>query len=294
MMGTEAQKERFFGIFADHSRFHYGAYALTEPGAGTDAAAIQTSARRDGGHYVLNGTKCFISNGAKADWVVVFATIDKAAGRAGHRAFVVERGTPGFRVGKIEEKMGLRASETAELVFEDCRIPADNLLGGEALYERSAKGGFVGAMATFDATRPAIGAMAVGIARASIELARDFVRSEYAVNPPSARYLNLQERLAAAERQIEAARLLCWRAAWLADLGQPNTKEAAFAKAYAAQMAMRVCADAVQICGPLGTLEGQIVEKCFRDIKVYDIFEGTAQAQRMVISKRIIEGLPRF
>ncbi len=294
IMGTPEQKQRFLGIFSDREKLHYGAYALTEPGAGTDAANIQTTAVKDGNHYVVNGSKCFITNGAKADWVVVFATVDKAAGKAGHRVFVVEKGTPGFRVGKLEEKMGLRASETAELVFTDCRVHADNLLGGEGYYERAGKGGFVGAMKTFDATRPMVGAMAVGIARAVYEIARDFVKENYVLARPIPRYTLLAQKLARTDRRVRAARLLCWQAGYLADVGVPNTREASIAKAYAAQVATKACADAIQIVGATGTTQALLVEKFFRDIKVYDIFEGTAQAQRIVIAKRIIEGLSAF
>lgn len=294
MMGTPAQKERFFAPFKDRSQLRYGAYALTEPGAGTDAAAIATTAVRDGDAYILNGSKCFITNGARAEWVVVFATVDRAAGRAGHRAFVVERGTPGFRVGKIEEKMGLRASETAELVLQDCRVPADNLLGGEAYYANRGKGGFVGAMATFDATRPAVGSMAIGIARASLELAEAYFKAHYMPGRAIPRYHLIAETLAQASRKLHAARLMCWRAAYMADMGVPNTKEASVAKAMAAQASMAVCRDALQITGATGCTQALLCEKFFRDIKVYDIFEGTAQAQRIVISKRIIEGLSGF
>lgn len=290
LMGTPEQKKRFFAIFRNRDTVHYGAYALTEPSCGTDVSAIQTTAVKDGDAYVLNGTKCFVTNGAKADWVVVFATVDRAGGRAAHRAFAVERGTPGFRVGKIEEKMGLRASETAELVLDNCRVPIDNLLGGEAYYTKRGQSGFTGAMQTFDITRPGIGAMAVGIARGSYELARDHVRDNYMIHRAIPRYHLLTETLARMQRRVHAARLMCWRAAWLADTKQPNSKEASMAKAYAAQAAMQTCADAVQIVGATGTTQALLCEKFFRDIKVYDIFEGTAQAQRIVIAKRTIEG----
>ncbi len=167
IMGTEAQKERFLGMFDPKGPPKYGAYALTEPGAGSDSKAISTTCVKDGDEWVINGVKCFITNGAKAEWNVVFATVDRSLGRQGFRAFVVERDRPGFRVGRIEKKLGLRASETAELVFEDCRVPADNLLGGEAHY--ASKEGFLGAMKTFDNTRPLVAAMGIGIARASLE-----------------------------------------------------------------------------------------------------------------------------
>jgi acyl-CoA dehydrogenase len=290
-MGTPEQKQRFLGIFAQPG-LHYGAYALTEPGAGSDVSGIRTSCRKDGSDWVLNGRKCYITNGARADWVVVFATVDPGAGRAGHRAFVVERGTPGFSVGKIERKMGLRASETAELVFEEARVPEDNLLGGEAHYR--GKEGFVGAMQTFDSTRPMVAALGLGIARAAYEHARDFVRDNYLLGRPLPRYALLAGLLAEDRRLLDAARLLCWRAAWMADEGIPNSKEASMAKAYAARVALKVCADAVQLLGAHGLEPGQFVEKWYRDIKVFDIFEGTGQIQRIVIARRILREAPSF
>jgi acyl-CoA dehydrogenase len=290
-MGTPEQKERFFGVFKKPG-LHWGAYGLTEPGAGSDVSAIKTSCRRDGDHWILNGRKCYITNGARADWVVIFATIDPALGRAGHRAFVVEKGTPGFFCGKIEEKMGLRASETAELVLEDCRVPHENLLGGDEHYQKNE--GFMGAMKTFDASRPTVGAIAVGIARAAHDTVRDFVKENYVLARPIPRYALLAALLADAGRRIDAARLMCWRAAWMADEGLPNAKEASMAKAYAAKVAMRVCADAVQIMGAHGLERHLLVEKLYRDIKVFDIFEGTAQIQRVVIAKRILRDPPSF
>jgi acyl-CoA dehydrogenase len=291
--GTPEQKERFFGVFKRPGA-HWGAYGLTEPGAGSDVAGIRTSCRKVGDHWVLDGRKCFITNGGRADWVVIFATIDASLGRAGHRAFVVEKGTPGFSVGKIEDKMGIRASETAELVLEDCRVPAANLLGGEAHYERGGNEGFMAAMKTFDSSRPMVGALGIGIARAAWEHARDFVRDHYMLARPIPRYAQLAQLLAQDKRLLDAARLMCWRAAWMADENLPNAKEASMAKAYAAKAAMKVCANAVQIMGAHGLEQDQLVEKWYRDIKVFDIFEGTGQIQRIVISKRILREPPSF
>jgi acyl-CoA dehydrogenase len=293
--GTPEQRERFFSIFRDMSKgLKWGAYALTEPGAGSDVAGIRTSCRRDGSDWVLSGRKCYITNGARADWNVVFATVDPALGRAGHRAFVVEKGTPGFTVGKIEDKMGLRASETAELVLDDVRVPADNLLGGEEKYTN--KEGFMTAMKTFDNTRPLVAAMAIGIGRAAYEYARDFARQNYALARHTPRYAAIAERLARTGRQLEAARLVTWQAAWLADQEKPNAKEASMSKAMGGQAAIRACIEAIEICGVEGTLQRdhQLLEKWFRDIKVYDIFEGTGQIQRIVIAKRLFEGLKSF
>jgi acyl-CoA dehydrogenase len=244
---------------------------------------------KDGDSYLLNGTKCFITNGARATWVVVFATIDKTLGRAGHRTFVVEKGTPGFRVGRIEKKMGLHAQETAELVFEDCRIPRDNLLGGEAYYEQKGASGFKIAMAFFDTTRPLVAILAVGIARAAFEIAGKWVDDIYGAASQVPACVLAKDRLFHMERQIAAARLLVWKAAWLADMGRPNSKEASMAKAYAGTIATRVCADAVGLLGPEGLLHQNHVEKLFRDVKVFDIFEGTGQIQRVVVSRRVFE-----
>jgi acyl-CoA dehydrogenase len=294
--GTPEQQKRFFSMFKDmlDGELKWGAYGLTEPGAGSDVAAIVTSCVKDGDHWVLNGRKCFITNGARAIWTVIFATVDPSLGRAGQRAFVVEKGTPGFSVGKIEDKMGLRASETAELVLEDARVPEDNLLGGEEAYR--SKEGFMTAMKTFDTTRPIVGAIACGIGRAAYEHACDFVKDNYLLSRPVPRYAALAERLAKIGRRLAAARALIWRACYLADCDEPNAREASMAKAYAGQAATHACIEAIEICGAHGALAGDhaLLEKWFRDIKVFDIFEGTGNIQRVVISKRIVSGLKAF
>jgi acyl-CoA dehydrogenase len=294
--GTAEQKQRFFGIFKDMETgpLKWGAYGLTEPNAGSDVAGIRSSCRKDGKHWVINGRKCFITNGARASWNVIFATVDPSLGRAGHRAFVVEKGTPGFFVGKIEEKIGLRANETAELVLEDCRVPEENLLGGEAAYQT--KEGFMTAMKTFDNTRPLVAAMACGIGRAAYEYARDFVKDNYVLTRPVPRYAAIAERLARVNRRLEAARSLYYRATYMADMGIPNAKEASMSKAAAGQAAIHACIEAIEICGAHGSLSSEhaLLEKWFRDIKVYDIFEGTGNIQRIVISKRILTGLKSF
>lgn len=285
--GTPDQKERFLGIFTkDEPR--WGAYALTEPEAGSDVSNIRTTAKKVDGGYVLNGQKIFITNGGRAAWVVAFATVDRTAGRAGHRAFVVEKGTPGFRCSRLAHKMGMRASETAELVFEDCFVPDENLLGGEEYYAKRAEGksGFQVAMATFDNTRPVVAAMATGIAQAAYDDTLDFVRREY---PRQGRLYQLAcEKLADMTQSIQAGRLLVWEAAWKADIGQPNSKEAAICKAYAGKNALKVCETCLELLGPLG-LDGHIVEKLYRDVKVYDIFEGTNQVQHLIVARRLYD-----
>ncbi len=294
--GTKEQRKRFFGVFKDmlEGELQWGAYALTEPNAGSDVAGIRTSCVKDGDHWILNGTKCFITNGGKAAWNVVFATVDPSQGRAGHRAFVIEKGTPGFSVGKYEEKMGLLASETVELVLDEVRVPADNLLGGEEAYQT--KEGFMTAMKTFDSTRPLVAAMACGIGRAAYEYARDFVKDNYMLSRPIPRYAALAERLAKVRRRLEAARALVYRATYLADHQLPNAREASMSKAYAGQAAVYACIEAIEICGAHGSIASDhaLLEKWFRDIKVFDIFEGTGNIQRIVISKRIVAGLKAF
>lgn len=287
--GTEEQKERFLSIFtADEPR--WGAYALTEPEAGSDASSIQMTAKKVDGGYVLNGEKIFITNGKRASWVVVFATVDSSLGRAGHRAFVVEKGTPGYSCSRVVHKMGLRANETAELLFEDCFVPIENLLGGEALYEqKQSKGsGFETAMATFDSTRPIVASMATGIARAAYEYVLEVVEQNYPkIRQHSNRY-GLPQTLAEMEQNINAARLLTWEAAWKADQGLANAKEAAICKAFAGEMALKVCQQALAILGPT-SVETNLVEKWYRDVKVFDLFEGTNEIQQLVIARRQYE-----
>jgi acyl-CoA dehydrogenase len=285
--GTPEQKKRFlediFDVESDEPRF--GALAVTEPQAGSDVSNVQSSAVRDGDEWVLNGTKIYCTNGARAEIVVVNATVDKSLGRAGQKFFVVEKGAPGFKIGKIEKKMGLSASETAEVVLDDCRIPFDNILGGQAALEPQGSG-FKGTMKAFDSSRPSVAAMAVGIGRAAYEYARDWVVAE--VPAGHARRPAIEAKLGNMKRELDAARLLCWKAAWMADYKIPNSKEASMAKAYAPQVALRACIGAVQIMGPEGYSKEHLVEKWFRDIKVYDIFEGTGQIQRVVISRKIL------
>lgn len=285
--GTQEQKERFLTIFKN-DKPRWGAYALTEPEAGSDASNIQTIATKVDGGYLINGQKIFITNGGRASWVVVFATVDPSLGRVGQRAFVIEKGTPGFTCSRLVEKMGLRANETAELLFEDCFVPIDNLLGGEELYEKknSKRSGFQTAMQTFDSTRPIVASMAIGIARAAYEYTLDFVRQDF---PVHGKYQQIAaEMFAEMEIMINAARLVTWEAAWKADQGISNAKEAAICKAVAGKMALDVCTKSLELLGPIG-LEGHIVEKLFRDVKVFDLFEGTNEIQHLVISRRQYE-----
>ncbi len=282
--GTPEQQMRFLGPYMD-GQLHWGALALTEPGIGSDVAGMSTTATLDGDEWVINGHKHYITNGARADLVVTFATLDKSLGREGIRPFVVPKGTPGMIVGRIEQKMGLRASQTAELIFENCRIPRENLLAGR---EQTKKAGFKAAMGTLDATRPMVGALAVGIARAAHETALAWMRDELPKGFPAHKRREIEDELEELGQQIEMARFLVWRAAWMADQRIPNSKEASMSKAYAGALVMRTTSAGVRITAPGENSERkQFLAKWFRDAKVFDIFEGTAQVQRLVIARRL-------
>ena len=287
--GTPEQKKRFlediFNVESDEPRF--GALAVTEPQAGSDVSNVQTTAVRDGDEWILNGSKIYCTNGARSEIVVVNATVDKSLGRQGQKFFVIEKGTPGFKIGKIEKKMGLTASETAEFTLEDCRVSMDHLLGGEAALEPKGSG-FKGTMKAFDSSRPSVAAMALGIGRAAYEYVRDWVAAEVPANGNLPRRAAIDQKLGQMKRELGAARALVWQAAWMADNKIPNSKEASMSKAYAPQAALRACIGAIQIMGPEGYSKEHLVEKWFRDIKVYDIFEGTGQIQRVVISRNIL------
>jgi acyl-CoA dehydrogenase len=284
-MGTAEQKARFLEPFQRPDRPRWAAFAMTEPGAGSDVAAIRTSARRDGDGWVLNGAKSFAANASRADWIVVFATVDPALGREGHRAFVVERGTPGLGDFHVEHKMGLKAYESTSFTLKDCRVPAANLLGGEEHYARRA--GFKGAMQSFNATRPAIAAMAVGMGRAALDETLAFAREHGLLRDPRAR-----DRLERVRRKLRAARLLCWRAAWLADEKRPNVLEASMAKAVAPAVALEAATLGMDLLGEVGGRGDHLVEKLFRDVKAMDIVEGTGQIQRIVMARQLVD-LPR-
>ncbi|HEY4938109.1 MAG TPA: acyl-CoA dehydrogenase family protein, partial [Actinomycetota bacterium] len=282
--GTPDQQRRFLAEIFDGAGPRFGALAVTEAQAGSDVSNLRTTAVRDGDEWVLNGTKVFCTNGARADVLVVNATIDPGAGRSGQRLFVVLKGTPGMAVGRIERKLGLTASETAELVFDGCRIPFDHIVGGEEALRPAS--GFKATLRAFDASRPGVAAMAIGIGRAAFDYVTEWSRTEI---PRHARRRPFVEaRLAATERDLAAARGLARRAAWMADNRIPNSKEASMAKASGPRAALRACVSAIEIMGPEGYSREHLVEKWFRDIKVYDIFEGTGQIQRVVIGRHIL------
>jgi acyl-CoA dehydrogenase len=282
--GTDAQKERFLGPFLAPDRPRWACFAMTEPGAGSDAAAIRTTARKDGDHYVLDGAKCFIGNASRADWILVQAVVDGGKGRDAQRAFFVEHGTPGLGGWKIEKKMGLKAYESTSFTLERCRVPAENLLGGE---ERKSGAGFGTAMRTFNAGRPIIAANAVGIGRAALDEALGFAREHDRL-----RDARVRDRLEQSARRLRAARLLCLRAGWLADHARPNIVEASQCKAVAAQVAQDVTALGMEMLGAVGGRGDHLIEKLYRDAKAMDIVEGTGQIQRVIIARQLVN-LPR-
>jgi alkylation response protein AidB-like acyl-CoA dehydrogenase len=282
LAGTQEQKETYLPRFCDPAKVTLGAFALTEPSAGSDAAGIITQARREGAKYILNGYKTFITNAGIADLYVVFATVDVSLGLRGVTAFIVEKDWPGVLPGKKEKKLGIRASYTASLALEDVEVPLDNRLGEEGE-------GFQIAMRTFDTSRTHIAAGAVGVARAAYEFALRYAHERVQFGKPIARFEGVSFLLADMAAQIDAARLLTWRAGWLADQGLPCTKEASIAKLYAGDTAMKVTTDAVQILGGYGYMREYPVEKWMRDAKIMQIYEGTAQIQRLVIARRLAE-----
>ena len=278
LAGTEEQKEKFFSVI---NNGRLAAFALTEPGAGSDAGAVATAAVKDGDDYILNGTKCFITNGGLADIFVIFANARKSAGIRGLTAFIVEKGTPGFSIGKEEHKMGIRASNTCELVLEDVRIPAANRLGREGE-------GFKLAMKTLDAARPFVGAVSVGLCQAAFEQAAKYAKERVQFGKPIASFQLVQAMLADMAMQIEAARLLVYKACWMKDQGLPYSQESAIAKCFASDTAMKVTVDAVQVLGGYGYSQEYPVEKYMRDAKIMQIYEGTNQIQRLVIANNIL------
>ncbi|MHB1627739.1 MAG: acyl-CoA dehydrogenase [Bacilli bacterium] len=277
--GTEEQKQKYLRALAEGEKL--GAYGLTEPSAGTDAASLRTTAVKQGDRYVLNGTKLFTTNGGEADVYVVFATTDAAAKSKGVTAFIVEKGMPGFTFGKKEKKMGIRSSPTVELIFDQCEVPAENVLGQEGA-------GFKIAMMTLDGGRNGIAAQAVGIAGGALCAALTYAKGRTQFNRPITEFQAIQFKLADMATAIEAARLLTYQAAWLEDHGMPYGKASAMAKVMASDTAMRVAEEAVQIHGGYGFTRDYPVERMMRDAKITQIYEGTNEVQRMVIAGHVL------
>ena len=277
--GTEEQKQKYLPKLASGEMI--GAFGLTEPGAGTDAAGQQTIAVLEGDHYVLNGSKIFITNGGVADVFVIFAMTDKSKGTKGISAFIVERSFKGFSSGKIEDKMGIRASSTTELIMEDCIVPKENLVGKEGK-------GFGIAMKTLDGGRIGIAAQALGIAEGAMEEAVNYIKERKQFGRSLTAFQGLQWYLAEMDVKIEAARHLVYKAAWLKDNGKPYSVDAARAKLFAAETAMEVTTKAVQLFGGYGYTKDYPVERMMRDAKITEIYEGTSEVQKMVISGSIV------
>lgn len=277
--GTEEQKRKYLVPLARGEKL--GCWSLTEPQAGSDAGGTRTTAQLHGDEWILNGSKTFTSNGSYADLCVAMAVTDKAAKKHGISAFIIERGTPGFRAGKKENKLGLRASDTAEVIFEDCRIPRENCLGkpGE---------GFIDSLKVLDHGRISIAALAVGMAQGAFEASVNYAGERRQFGQPIAKFEAIQWKLADMATEIDAARLLTLRAASLADRGQRVTRQAAMAKLFAGEVAVRVANEAVQIHGGYGFIKDYPVEKYYRDVKLCTIGEGTSEIQRLVISRDLL------
>ena len=277
--GNEEQRQRFVVPVANGEKL--ACFALTEASAGSDVAALETTATRQNGGYILNGNKLFITNGNEADIAVVFATIDKSLRHRGVTGFIVEKGTPGFSVGKLEHKLGIRASSTAELIFEDCFVPEANRLGSEGE-------GFRIALDAIDSSRLSVAAQAVGIAQGAFDKALTYAKDRQQFGQPIANFQAIQWMLADMATQIDAARLLTYRAAYLEEKGLPFVKEAAMAKVFAAEAAMFVTTKAIQIYGGYGYVKDYPLERYFRDAKICGIYEGTDEMQRMTIARNLI------
>jgi alkylation response protein AidB-like acyl-CoA dehydrogenase len=277
--GSEDQKEKYLPEIARGAKL--AAFGLTEANAGSDAAGIQTTARREGDHYVLNGTKQWITNGGEADIYSVIAITDRTKGPRGASAFIVEKGDPGFSFGKKEKKMGLRASSTRELLFNDCRVPADRIIGREGM-------GFIVTMKTFDLSRPGIGALGVGLSQGAMDIAAEYARKRVQFGKPIISFQAVQHMLADMATETEASRALVYAAARYIDSGAKDvSKAAAMSKLFATDVAMRVTTNAVQVLGGYGYMREYPVEKMMRDAKILQIYEGTNQIQRNIIGQEL-------
>jgi butyryl-CoA dehydrogenase len=278
--GNEEQKQKFLRPMAEGKKI--GAYGLTEPGSGSDAGNMKTTAKKDGDHYIINGSKIFITNAGDAEIYVVFARTDIDAGTRGVSAFIVEKETPGFSFGKKEKKLGIRSSPTLEIIFEDCRVPAENLLGKEGE-------GFKIAMMTLDGGRNGIAAQAVGIAQGALDASVNYAKERKQFGKPIGVNQGIGFKLADMATKVEAARLLTYQAAWRESEGLPYGKESAMSKLFAGDIAMEVTTDAVQVFGGYGYTKEYPVERYMRDAKITQIYEGTQEIQRLVISKMLLK-----
>ncbi len=281
--GTPEQQAKWGGLTL--------AMAITEPGCGSDPSRVAMTAELDGEEWVLNGEKIFVTTGCRADGVVVWATLDRNAGRAGIKSFLVEKGAPGFVVAGKERKLGIRADDTAAYVFENCRIPRGNLLGGKEEVPKESSGGFRGVMKTFNMTRPAVAAIGLGIAEAALDFTRDALREagvEIEWGPGLAAQSALAQRFLELEALHEAAQLTVLRAAWLSDRGAANNLEASICKAKAGAAVREITQGCIELVGPLGISRDHLLEKWFRDVRITDIYEGTGEIQRLIIARQIL------
>ncbi|MEW5783778.1 MAG: acyl-CoA dehydrogenase family protein [Bacillota bacterium] len=280
LYGSEVQKEQFLGSACAERKLM--ALCVTEPGAGSDVASMATTAQPRDGEYLINGQKCFITNGGVADYYTVFASVDRARGHKGITAFLVPRDTPGVSVGKKEDKMGQRAANTTDVIFEEVVVPAANRLGDEGQ-------GFKIIMQTFNHSRPGVAASAVGVARCAMEHALQYSKEREQFGLPIFMHQSVMFMLADMVKDIDAGRLLAWHAAWKGEQGLNNAKEAAVAKVFCGDMVMRVTTDAAQVLGGYGYIKDYPVEKLMRDAKVFQIYEGTAQIQRLLIGRALFQ-----
>lgn len=281
-VATAEQKERFAGAYAS--------MAITEPASGSDSGSISATAELDGDEWVLNGEKIFVTAGARCDHVVVWASLDRSKGKAAIKSFVIPVGTPGMELVGLEKKLGIRASDTATLRLSNCRIPKDNILGSPEIKLGDKKGAFGKVMQTFDNTRPAVGAMAIGVARAALDTTHELLGPDFKLDYERAIWSQdaLEAELLRLEADWEAARLLVLRAAWMSDNGEPNSMEASMAKAKAGRVGNAITLRCVELCGVAGYNETQLVEKFARDSKILDIFEGTQQIQQLIVARRLL------
>jgi len=278
--GSAEQKRKYLTPLAQGKKI--GAWSLTEPEAGSDAGGTRTTARRDGNHYILNGSKTFTTNGHYADFCVAMAVTDKSKASHGISAFIIEKGTPGFRPGKKENKLGLRASDTSEIIFTDCRVPAENLLGQEGE-------GFTGSLAILDGGRISIAALGLGMAQGALEAATKYAKQRKQFGKAISEFQAIQFKLADMATEVEAARLLVYQAAWLADQKTARfTRESSMAKLFASEVAVRVANECVQIHGGYGFIKDYPAEKYYRDVKLCTIGEGTSEIQRLVIARQLL------
>ncbi|MFH1577939.1 MAG: acyl-CoA dehydrogenase family protein [Candidatus Omnitrophota bacterium] len=285
LYGNDQQKKKYLPALAKGEKL--AAFGLTEPEAGSDASAIKTTAKKQGDSYILNGTKHFITNGAEAEVYVVIAMTDKAKGARGASAFIVEKGTPGFSFGKKEDKLGIRASITSELIFNDCKIPKENLLAREGM-------GFIVTMKTFDMSRPGVAAQALGIGQGALDLTIKYAKERHQFGKSISSFQGIQWMLADMATQLEAARALIYSVARMVDAGKGNVaKESAMAKLFASDAAMQVTTDCVQIFGGYGYMKDYPIEKYMRDAKITQIYEGTNQIQRSIIALQLIKQMAK-